>query len=146
MKKYHAGRANQSDETWQVFADETRRADDQAFWLKVRDITQAAFNEQEFRKAVAELKAAGGRPITSNNLQAVVEATVEQLSLSPAVAPGILGYLAKGGDFTQWGLSSAITRVAGEVESYEEATQLERAGGAIIALAPDQWEVIQAAA
>lgn len=138
MKKYHAGRANAADESWQVFADETRRADDAAFWMKVRDITRAAFDEKQFRVAIESLKAAAARPITGD-INAVVEATVEQLALPPASQGGILNMLAKGGDLSQWGLSSAITRFAGETEDYEMATLLERAGGAVIDLKPTDW-------
>src|SRR5262245_28988737 len=146
MKKYHAGRASNADDaSWEVFADETRRADDAAFWLKVRDITMAAFNEASFRAAVAMLRKTAETPIKSDDLVAVVNTTVEQLALPPALNTGILKALANGGDLTQWGLSSAITRVAGETADYETATQLERAGGAVLALAERDWSKIAAA-
>lgn len=146
MKKYHAGRANQADESWEVFADETRRADDAAFWMKVRDITASAFNEATFRAAVATLREAGTKPIVSDNLAAVVEATVEQLTLPPASSNGILKMLASGGDLSQLGLSQAITRFAGETTDYETATLLERAGGTVIDLKPTDWKRIAEAA
>lgn len=145
MKKYHTGRANSADETWEVFADETRRADDAAFWLKVRDICQAAFNEADFRAAVAQFRAAGENPIKSDDLNAVVEQTIEEFALPVTTQGGILKALAAGGDFTAWGLSSAVTRVAGEVGDYELATTLERAGGSIITLEPSQWKRISEA-
>lgn len=146
MKKYHAGRTNQADESWQVFADETRRADDAAFWMKVRDITKAAFDETQFRAAVAQLRAAGEQPITSDALPAVVDMAVEQLALPPASSNGILKLLAQGGDLSQLGLSQAITRFAGQTEDYEMATLLERAGGTVIDLKPTDWQRIATAA
>lgn len=140
MKKYHAGRRSDADaDTWEVFADETRRADDAAFWLKVRDITMAAFDEGRFRAAVETFRAAGQNPIVNDDLPQVVEMAIEQLALPPATSSGILKALAAGGDLTQWGLSSAITRVAGDAGDYEMATLLERAGGDVLAMPEPVW-------
>lgn len=146
MKKYHVGRAHEADSSWEVFRDETRRADDAAFWLKVQDVARAAFDEKLFRAAIASIRDAAGRPITSDNLPTVVEVAIEQLSLPPAVSGGVLKFLSSGGDLTQWGLSSAITRMANDADDYELATTLERAGGRIIELAPTEWQRIATAA
>jgi len=146
MKKYHAGRANSADDaTWEVFGDDTKRANDAAFWLQVRDITMAAFDEKMFRAAVASLRKTAENPIKSDDLPAVVATTIEQLALPQGVNNGLLKALAAGGDLTQWGLSSAITRVAGETADYETATQLERAGGQVLALGERDWSKIAAA-
>jgi hypothetical protein len=146
MKKYHTGRAWEADASWEVFADETRKADDSAFWLKVRDITKAAFDEKSFREAVATFRNAGQKQLVSDNLQAVVEATVEEFKLPVHTVNPLLKQLAAGGDFTAWGLSSAVTRIAGEVDDYELATTMERAGGAIIELPSSSWKRISEAA
>lgn len=146
MKKYHAGRANAADESWQVFADETRRADDAAFWLKVRDITKAAFDESIFRAAVARMRATAENAIESDDLPTVVDMAIEQLALPPALSGGILKALAAGGDLTQWGLSSAITRVANDAGDYELSTSLERAGGEVLELPATDWKRIATAA
>lgn len=146
MKKYHVGRSNDVDNGYEVFRDETRIADDKAFWLKVRDVARAAFNEKIFRAAIADMRAAADRPIKSDDLTVVVEKTVQQLTLPSSTGAGILKHLAAGGDLTQWGLSSALTRVAGEVKDYELATSLERAGGQVLALPAKSWDAIAQAA
>lgn len=146
MKKYHVGRAHDVLESHEIFRDETRQADDRAFWLKVRDVARAAFDEKIFRAAIADMRAAADRPIKSDNLVVVVERTVKELALPQATSTGVLKHLAAGGDLTQWGLSSAITRVAGDVQDYELATSLERAGGNILALPSRTWEAIATAA
>jgi hypothetical protein len=147
MQKYHAGRANQTTgESWEVFADDTRRADDAAFWLKVRDVTKAAFDEKAFRAAIARLRVAAEKIIPSDNLVAVVDMTIEELDLPPVTKTGLLTALARGGDMTQWGLSSALTRVANDVADYELATTLERAGGEVIDLPAASWKRISEAA
>jgi hypothetical protein len=146
MKKYHVGRSFDADSNFEVFRDETRKADDRAFFLKVADVTRAAFDEKIFKAAIADMKKAAQAPIISTELPKVVEVAVRRLALPESTSGSILTHLAKGGDLTQWGLSSAITRVAGDVKDYENATELERAGGKVIALAPSEWKVIAEAA
>lgn len=146
MKKYHVGRAWEADANFEVFEDDTRKADDEAFFLKVRDVTKAAFSEERFAAAIAQIRAAGGREIVSSNLEKVVDVTVRQLALPVGTAPNILSFLTRGGDLSQWGLSSAITAVANDVESYELATQLEYAGGEVLALEGKGWDAIAKAA
>jgi hypothetical protein len=146
MKKYHVGRAHEADANWEVFADETRKADDAAFFLKVRDVTLGAFREDLFRAAIASIRAAGDRPITSDDLPTVVEVAVVRLGLPEKAGTGILKHLAAGGDLTQWGLSSAITRLANDADDYEFASELERAGGKVLALPAADWKSIAVAA
>lgn len=142
MKKYHVGRAHDADASWEVFRDATRKADDAAFWLKVSDVTMAAFDERMFRAAIASIRDAAGRPIKSDDLPAVVERTIELLALPERASTGVLKFLAAGGDLTQWGMSSALTRVANDVDDYEYATELERAGGRVLALPSNDWNRI----
>lgn len=148
MKKYHVGRAWEAGDSFEAFRDDTRRADDTAFWMKVRDVTVAAFDPHAFKAAIAAIRQAAARPIDSTDLPTVVEMAVEQLGLPERTSGSILTHLARGGELTQWGLSAAITATAESQTdlSYEEATQLERAGGDVIALAPKQWTAIAKAA
>jgi hypothetical protein len=144
MKKYHVGRAAGETENWEVFKDETRLADDRAFFLKVRDVTAAAFDEKIFAAAVAQIRAATQEKI-EGELPAVVEAVVEALALPPKSENTILTYLAQGGDMSRWGLASAITATANGRDDYEEATALERAGGEVLALNVKEWKEISTA-
>jgi hypothetical protein len=54
-RRYHVGRQVDSDESQGVYRDETIRADDRAFWLKVRDVVRAAVEETRFAALVARL-------------------------------------------------------------------------------------------
>lgn len=145
MRKYHVGRAFEADADLSVFRDETRAADDKAFFLKVRDVVSDAFRPESFQAAIAQIKDAGQRKI-EGELAKVVESTVKTLALPVSTQGSILDYLAKGGDFSAWGLSSAITATANNAESYELASELERAGGKVLALPERQWATIAAAA
>lgn len=145
MKKYHVGRSWEADANLEVFRDATRQADDAAFWMKVQDVTVAAFDPKVWGAAVAQIKAAAAAPIdVKAELPKVVEVAVAELKLPERTTGGILTALARGGDMSKWGLSSAITYVAGTDDSldYEAATDLERAGGEVLALEGRRWDVI----
>lgn len=145
MKKYHIGRSFEEQANFEAYRDETRQADDKALWLKVRDVVVAALNGETFRIAVDQVRQAAGQAIKSEELAKVVEVTVKRLALPESTQGSILTHLAKGGDLTQWGLSSAITAAANSMEDYEEATLLERAGGKIISLPQSEWKLISEA-
>lgn len=146
MRKYHVGRAWEADGSWEVFRDETRAADDRAFWMKAKDVTMAAFDRKIFMAAIDQIRNAAQAPIVSTDLPKVVEVTRKQLALPESTQNGILTFLARGGDLTRWGLSSAITEVANDYKDYEGATDLERAGGAVLALEGPAWDRIARAA
>lgn len=146
MRKYHVGRAWESDADFAVMKDDTRAADDRAFWLKVRDVTESAFAEDTFRAAIAQIRDAAKREIVSTDLPTVVDVTVKRLALPENTKGSILTHLARGGDLTAWGLSSAITATANDYHTYEGATDLERAGGRVLTLQGGDWDVIAKAA
>lgn len=146
MRKYHVGRAFENDEDFSIFTDATRKQDDLAFWLKVRDTVGAAFNEDAFRAAIERIQGAAETPIESDNLVEVVNIATRTLALPDGVRPNILKALAQGGDFSKWGLAQAITNVANRVDDYEFATDLEHAGGKVIDLSDKSWRTIATAA
>lgn len=146
MKRYHVGRAWEANEDLSIYRDATRAADDRAFFMKVTDITKSAFNEDTFKAAIASIREAGKQDIKSQELPKVVELAVKKLALPEATGAGILSILARNGDLTQWGLSSAVTQLANDYADYEGATELERAGGKILALPAKDWSVIAEAA
>lgn len=146
MRRYHVGRAFESGEDYAVYRDETRVADDRAFFMKVRDVMTAAFTDEAWAAAIAQIRGAVADRIVSDNLPKVVEVTAKRLALPESTGVSILTELARGGDLSRWGLSSALTSVAGKVDDYETATELERAGGKVLALAPRDWSVLATAA
>lgn len=146
MRKYHVGRNFEADSNFEIFRDETRKLDDQAFWMKVQDVTMAAFSEERFKAAIATIRKAGDNKIESDDLPKVVEVAVKRLELPQSTQGSVLSWLAKGGQLNQWGLSSAITRAAADVESYETATDMERIGGEVLTLPAREWEAIATAA
>jgi hypothetical protein len=146
MRKYHVGRSADVLEDFSIYRDETRKADDAAFWLKVADVTAAAFDRKIFAAAVDQIRLAAAEKIDGRaDLSKVAEVTVQELKLPTRLTGGILTQLARGGDLSKWGVSSAITAVANTEGDYETATDLERAGGKVLALAARDWNRIATA-
>lgn len=140
QRRHHVGRIEES-ESVELFSDETLKADDQAFWLKVRDTVLATLDESKFAKLLDLQRDAAERRITGDPVKAV-ELLTQRFAFSDADRGGILNHLVAGGDLSQWGLSNAVTRHAQDVADYDVATDLERAGAQVITLPPSDWRVI----
>jgi len=151
MSKYHVGRALGGSgkegelDILEYMTDETRAKSDEAIWLQVRDLVQASLTGVVFEAIVARLKDARGHPI-EGEIAEVVEVVSERLGLTDGEQKGVLDFLAKGGDMTQYGISNAITRLSQDCDNYDRATELERAGGRIIELPRKEWASLAAAA
>lgn len=143
LRKFHIGRHTaELEAAVEVFSDETRAADDHTLMLKMRDVVAAAFDELAFHQTAKLLTVAAGNRIERDPAAAIGVAT-EVLGLGEKHNPGILTALVTGKyELTQWGLSNAVTAYAQTVKGYEEATELERAGGEIITLAVRDWAAI----
>jgi hypothetical protein len=133
LRRHHVGkRHDAADAILHLLSDETRLADDRAFFLRVRDITRSALDEALFRQQVSRLAQAAGQALPEGQEERVVEVTAKRYHLSPTEGAGVLAHIRAGRDFSLWGLSSAITRFAQDVGDYDRSTELERIGGQVI--------------
>lgn len=145
MRKYHVGKsAGELESAAEVFADDTRKADDRALMLKMRDVVKASFDAGRFAEYLKGITLTADRRITKSPADLVAQ-IVEINQLPTDFAGGILASLMKSGEMTQWGLSNAITEFCQTVESYEDATAMERVGGEILELSAPKWEALAAA-
>ena len=143
-RRTHVGRASKSnDDSYEIYSDETREADDHAFMLKLRDATLAAIEEVRFRQIVGKLEESAGAKITGR-VQDVIELTGKAYDLNQPEQDSILNYLIQGGDLSLYGLSNAITRASQDVESYDRATALEGIGWQVATMPANQWKEINA--
>lgn len=143
LRKYHVGRGNNDEDGLrEYFKDETRQADDKAFWMKVRDIVNSALGNEIFIKGVEKMRRATKTiiDVTPAETIKVIENVQAHYALSEGEGQGILAHLLKGGDFTQYGLVNAVTRASADVQDYDRATDLERLGGEILELHGKPWE------
>lgn len=137
----HVGRRLDDED---IFAEETLKADDTAFWLAARDTLKASINETRFEEAVATMTAAANsepvvRPIKAS------EQLAQRFTLSEEERDAVLVSLVSGGDLTQWGMLSAVTQAAQTRESFDRRVEMEELGWEVAELSGSEWQKIAAA-
>ncbi|GAO27439.1 hypothetical protein ALISP_7259 [Alicycliphilus sp. B1] len=146
LRKTHVGRSmSQEDDGVTVYQDDTLQADDKAFFLKVRDVVQAAVSEVTFRQAAAKMQRTMGIQITGDPVQSI-EVLAQRYTLNDAERSGVLRHLVAGGDLSGYGLVNAVTHYSQEVEDYDRATEFEVLGGKLIDLSAAEWKPLAEAA
>ena len=146
LRKTHVGRILDAGEgTITVFRDDTLAADDQAFFLKVRDVVEAAVSEATFLQVAQKLQSTLGIKLTGNPVQAV-EVLGNRYTLNEAERAGVLRHLIVAGDLSAYGLVNAVTHYSQDVEDYDRATEFEALGGKLIELSSREWEELAEAA
>lgn len=143
MKKYHVGRQieAQVEAAQVVFRDETVKADDKAFMLKVEDIVRAAADETLFQAIVDDLRELGDKKIEGNPV-ASIQTLAKKEKLSDKEQGNVLRHLVEGGDLSQWGVVNAVTRASQDQVDYDRCTELERLGGKIAMYSPQEAKEI----
>jgi hypothetical protein len=143
IRKAHLGRndghgQDAIEDAREYFRDETRIADDRAFFLKVQDVVGAMFDPQRFNVRIEQYREASERIIKDDPVE-VIERIAERFSLAQAEQTSILKHLIRGADLSEGGLANAITRTAEDAKDYDRASELEALGGKVIELAPSEW-------
>ncbi|MES2959913.1 MAG: DUF932 domain-containing protein, partial [Pseudomonadota bacterium] len=139
LRKTHVGRSvGGVDEVITVFKDDTLLADDKAFFLKVRDVVEAAVSEATFLQAASKLQKTLGIPLVGDPVK-TVEVLASRYTLNDAERAGVLRSLIAEGDLSGYGLVNAVTHYSQEVEDYDRATEFEALGGRLIELQPAEW-------
>jgi len=137
MSQYHLGRAiggggEEGDHTRRLFKDDTLKADDNAFWRKVRDVVDGSLTQDVFDRILDEMRAAAEvgieKPIEA------VEVLAKSQGFTDTEKESTLLHLVQSGDTTVYGLSAAVTRMSQDVESYDRATELEGIGYSVLSL------------
>lgn len=148
MRKFHTGtRAEMSDQVYALLTDKTKRLTDAALWSQTRDLVAGAFDSAVFDATVEKLKIAAGRKIDKDaDVVKVIEVAGRKLGLADGERKGVLATLIEGGDMTQYGIHSAITRYSQDLVSYDRATELEHMGARVIELSGSDWKHIAEAA
>jgi hypothetical protein len=142
MRRHHVGRNGygEIETAMEFYRDETKQADDRAFWMKVQDTVSAVLHQTRFAQIIKRMQAAAENGLPAAKVEAVVEEITKRFSFVQAEKENVLAHLISGGDLSQYGLLNAVTRTAQDVESYDRATELERAGGAILELPRNDWD------
>jgi len=147
QRKFHSGRSNESDDSYEVFRTETIQADDKAFIMKLQDIVRATADQIQFERIVSAMRTGTTAKITGD-VPGVVELASKSYGIMEKESQGVLDHLIRGGDLSLYGLANAVTRQAQEVLSYDRSTELEMTGWQILNMPRREWSKIneQAAA
>lgn len=145
-RKYHVGGKHElGDEVYAMLSDSTKRLSDAALWATIRDVVAAAFDRAKFDAVCEKLEAATHDRIEGDPAKAV-ELTAKRFGMNDGERGSVLRHLIDGGDLSKYGLHSAITRAAQDIESYDRASHFEQIGGTVIELPKNEWkEIIKAA-
>jgi hypothetical protein len=147
LRKYHVGGKHEAfgDQLRELMSDQTRKVTDAATWLQVRDVVRGAFDEQRFTANIAGVQEMTQQKLIGDPVKAI-ELTARRLNLAEGEQKSVLRHLIEGGDLSRYGVFNSITRAAEDIPSYDRATELERAGGMVLALAANDWKAIAEAA
>jgi hypothetical protein len=145
MHKTHVGRSIGTEEVITVFKDDTLQADDKAFFLKVRDVVEAAVSEATFLQAAHKLQKTLGIPLVGDPVK-TVEVLANRYALNDTERAGVLRHLITDADLSGYGLVNAVTHYSQEVEDYDRATEFEALGGRLIELPAADWKGLAEAA
>lgn len=112
-------------------SQETRDADDQVTWLKVRDLIRSALGDQDtFLALINKMQAAAETPL--ENAVEAVDMVVKNFGFSDEDKASIMNELLASGSNTVYGLMTAVTATGRDKENYDSGRQFEMAGGDIL--------------
>lgn len=146
LRKYHVGRKHElGEDTYALLSDESRRKSDVALWAAVGDIVRAAFDRARFDSLCDKIAETTEQPIEGDPVK-VVKLSARRFGFNEDQETSVLKHLIEGGSLTRFGLYNAVTRMAQDVESYDDATAFERAGAQVIELPANEWRELAKAA
>lgn len=132
QRRNHIGRKTQDmSEDIRYYSDETLKADDTAFILKMRDSIRGLLQESVIAAQVERFQLAAGQEVETSPMEAV-EVLSKASRLSMGEERSVLNHLVRGGDLSVWGYANAVTRTAQDAQSYDRASELEELGGQVV--------------
>jgi hypothetical protein len=140
LRKTHVGRVLYSEgEALGVFRDDTLAADDKAFFMKVRDVVEAAVSAATFRQVAQKMQRTLDIKLTGDPVKSV-QVLANRFMLNESERVGVLRHLIVDGDLSAYGLVNAVTHFSHDVGNYDRATEFEALGGKLIELSPREWK------
>lgn len=143
LRANHVG--GRIEETEALYADDTRKADDRAILLKVRDHVRSAVDAVAFAKRIEAMSELTTVKITGSP-DAAIEVLAKKVGVTDGERSGILRSLIEGADLSAWGVLNAVTHQAHIATDYDRSIEFERMGGALLELPRSEWRSILEAA
>lgn len=140
FSRNHLGSRLIGDSDYNIVSDETRKLQDQTIVAEIRDGIRAMASTQFVDEMSAKLIAAANTE-KALNPTATVDLAVKELGLREGERESILETFLQDGDYSQWGLASAVTSVANDdkIATLERVNELEDIGAQILNLSMSKW-------
>ena len=124
---------------FEVMSDKSKELEDATIISQVSDV-MGALAKPEFAQAMGDKLRAATQTADVKEPVAAVELAVKELDLREGESDSILETFIKDGDYSKWGLASAVTSVANSDDTtYERACELEDVGAKVLELNLHQW-------
>lgn len=145
FSRNHVGGKLIEGQDFEIFTDETRRLQDQTIIAEVTDAMKTMVDPVRVRAMGERLQAIKSGEQAVNPV-AAVEVAVQELDVRDTEKDSILTTFLRDGDYSQWGLTSAVTEIANQEDtSYERACELEQIGAQLIQMNQARWNKIATA-
>jgi len=124
---------------FEVLSDKSKELEDQTIISQVSDVMKAMASPEFAQQMGDKLRAAANTPDVKEPV-AAIELAVKDLDLRDGEQDAILETFIQDGDYSQWGLASAVTSVANKDETtYERACELENVGAKVLDFQLREW-------
>lgn len=124
----------------EVFSDDTQRKEDDLIVAQVTDALTAMSSVEHVKALATRLQELRSSEKVINPIAGVDQLMKELPQIQEGDRDAILTTFIRDGDYSQWGMLSAVTERANNSElEYERATEFEELGGKIAAFNNTQW-------
>ncbi|KAB2945268.1 MAG: DUF932 domain-containing protein (plasmid) [Candidatus Methanoperedens sp.] len=139
--RVHLGKRKEEGEfNW---SSETINLENQAIWSAVRDVIQQTFDPASFAAVVEKLKNNAETPV-KEPVQAVSN-VVTAIGLTEATKEMLLKNFLEEKDYTQWGMTNALTATARQFPAPDDQVNLETRASDIALMHPEAFlEIVDA--
>lgn len=139
--RVHLGKRKEEGEfSW---SSETINLENQAIWSAVRDVIQQTFDPASFAAVVEKLKNNADTPV-KEPVQAVSN-VVTAIGLTEATKEMLLKNFLEEKDYTQWGMTNALTATARQFPAPDDQVNLETRASDIALMHPEAFlEIVDA--
>jgi hypothetical protein len=136
VKRHLGARQEVGQLDYEQFAEDTRRATDDALYLQLRDTIDSLTSPAAFQASLMALQDSAKDSVVERGVTPVdaFNAASSALELTSDEHTVALTEFLDAQDFTRWGLANAITWTANSHSSYERAVELEAVGGRLMTM------------
>ena len=140
FKRTHLGGRLIEGVDFEVLSEKSRKLEDETIISQVSDVMQA-MAKPEFAQQLGDRLRKTANTIDVQSPIGAVDYAIKELELQESDKESILETFIQDGDYSQWGLASAVTARANDADnvSFERACELEDIGGKILSMQLNQW-------